>query len=324
MAKKYIIHILSYVSLLLLLMTIGLCNISYCEEKDGAFYPGEKLVFDLNWGILPAGEAILEVADITTFNGLKVYHFVMTAKTSGFVDFFYTVRSHIESYTPLDISRSLFFKKDQREGRTKRNIEVTFNWEKNKAQCSSYGKIQDPISIFPGTLDPLSALYAFRLCEIKENSEIKMPVTDGEKFEVGVAPIFARETIEVSGIEYDTYLVEPDTKKVSGLFVKSDDAKVQVWVTADKRHIPVKLKSKVFIGSFTGELVPLEEKALEEEISKEEDLKEESSKEEASIEKDSEEGTPEEGLKRDASKEDISEEESSEEDISEEFFSKKE
>jgi len=28
-----------------------------------------------------------------------------------------------------------------------------------------------------------------------------------------------------------------------------------LWVTADKRRIPVKIKSKVVVGSFVGELV---------------------------------------------------------------------
>jgi hypothetical protein len=31
--------------------------------------------------------------------------------------------------------------------------------------------------------------------------------------------------------------------------------KLRVWVTADKRHIPVKIKSKVKVGSFVGELI---------------------------------------------------------------------
>jgi hypothetical protein len=41
---------------------------------------------------------------------------------------------------------------------------------------------------------------------------------------------------------------------VGGVFEKSPDAKLQLWVSADYRRLPVKLKSKVIVGSFTGEL----------------------------------------------------------------------
>jgi hypothetical protein len=42
---------------------------------------------------------------------------------------------------------------------------------------------------------------------------------------------------------------------VNVVFEKSENAKIQIWVTADKRRMPVKIKSKVLVGSFVGELV---------------------------------------------------------------------
>jgi len=51
-----------------------------------------------------------------------------------------------------------------------------------------------------------------------------------------------------------TFLIEPDLKDVKGVFEKSDDSNILIWVTADSRHIPVKIESKVIIGSFMGEL----------------------------------------------------------------------
>ncbi len=54
---------------------------------------------------------------------------------------------------------------------------------------------------------------------------------------------------------YDTYLIEAEIKQVDGVFEKSKNAKIQVWVTEDRRRMPVKIKSKVVVGSFAGELV---------------------------------------------------------------------
>ena len=59
----------------------------------------------------------------------------------------------------------------------------------------------------------------------------------------------------MAGKTYDTYLIEPDLEHVGGVFEKSEDAIIQLWVTADKRRIPVQIKSEVVVGSFVGELV---------------------------------------------------------------------
>jgi hypothetical protein len=54
--------------------------------------------------------------------------------------------------------------------------------------------------------------------------------------------------------------VEPNLEHIGGVFKKSKDAKLKIWVTADSRRIPVKIKSKVAVGSFVGELMSVENK----------------------------------------------------------------
>ena len=55
----------------------------------------------------------------------------------------------------------------------------------------------------------------------------------------------------MQNVTYDTYLIEPELKHVGGVFEKSKDAKIQLWVTADEHRIPVKIASKVAIGHFS-------------------------------------------------------------------------
>ncbi|MBW2193492.1 MAG: DUF3108 domain-containing protein, partial [Deltaproteobacteria bacterium] len=84
-------------SLLILLSTaiIAVCCVTkgvMAAEKPIPFSPGEKLTFQLKWGFIPAGEAVLEVLPMETIDGKPVYHFVATAKSNAFIDVFYTVR----------------------------------------------------------------------------------------------------------------------------------------------------------------------------------------------------------------------------------------
>jgi hypothetical protein len=85
--------------------------------------------------------------------------------------------------------------------------------------------------------------------------KIKAPVTDGKKFVNGEAMVLKKEKIYVTDEWIETYLVEPDLKHIGGIFKKSKNAKLRIWVTADKRRIPIKIKSKVAVGSFVAELV---------------------------------------------------------------------
>lgn len=224
-------------------------------EKDFPFYPGEKLTFQLKWTLVPAGEGILEILPIETINGVKAYHFVLTARSNSFVDLFYKVRDRIDAYTDIEMTHTILYKKKQREGKTQRDVVVHFNWNKNKARYSNMKKVREPIDVLEGSFDPLSAFYYTRLFDLKEKLTIERPVTDGKKCIIGKALVIKREKLKLPIGTCDTFLIEPEIKHVGGVFEKSKNAKIQIWVTADKRRMPVKIKSRVVVGSFVGELV---------------------------------------------------------------------
>jgi hypothetical protein len=223
-------------------------------EKKLPFHPGERLVFEVKWAFIPAGEAVLEIFPIETIDGVKSYHFVMSVKTYEFVDLFYKVRDRIESYTDVGMTHSILYKK-RSKGKANKDVVVKFDWEKEEALYSDFGEKRDPISIFSGSFDPLSVFYAFRWHDLKENREIQTAVTDGDISVMGKVKVIKREKITVPTGEYDTFLVEPDLKHIGGVFKQSKNAKLQIWVTSDHRHIPIKIKSKVKVGSFVAELV---------------------------------------------------------------------
>lgn len=222
---------------------------------DPAFLPGERLTFVLKWTIVPAGEAVLEILPKGQINGVDAHHFVMTAQSNAFVDAFYMVRDRIDAWTDASVSRSLLYRKKQHEGDTRRDITVLFDWGKMTAQYINQNKARDPISIEEGTFDPLSVFYWSRTEKWAVGKRIQRTVTDGKKQVLGMADIVRRERVKVPAGVFDTFLIEPDFSQVGGVFNKSKDAKIQLWISADHRRIPVKLKSKVIVGSFTGELV---------------------------------------------------------------------
>ncbi|MFC1824786.1 DUF3108 domain-containing protein, partial [Thermodesulfobacteriota bacterium] len=148
--------------------------------------------------------------------------------------------------------------KKQKDGKRKKKVVIHFDWEKSQAQYSNFGEKREPIAIPPETFDPLSLFYAFRLVELKEIHELKKTVTDGKKCVVGRAKVVRREKISLASGIYDTFLVEPDLKEIGGVFAKSKNAKLKIWVTADHKRIPVRIESEVKVGSFVAELISFE------------------------------------------------------------------
>jgi len=218
------------------------------------FSPGEKLTFQVRWSFIPAGKVVLEILPIATVDGLSAYHFVMTAQTYPLVDVFYKVRDRIDSYTDTQMTRSLLYR-EKSTGRRPKDVIVTFNWEQREVQYSNFGEKRAPIPLLLGAFDPLSIFYAFRLSDLNENTQLEVPVSDGKKCVVGKATVIKRETVFLVSGTYDTYLVEPELKHIGGVFEKSPNAKMEIWVTADDRRIPVRIKSKVRVGSFVAELM---------------------------------------------------------------------
>jgi hypothetical protein len=253
---QIVMKILKGIMLLITVMAIfglrsGICG----DEKDLPFQPGEKLTFQLRWTVIPAGESTLEVLPMKAIDGINAYHFVLTAESNAFVDVFYKVRDRIDAFVNADVSHSILYKKNQHEGNTRRNIVVNFDWLHKKAQYTNFNEKKPPIDILPGAFDPLSAFYFVRLADFKEKSTIERPITDGKECIIGRLAVIKRETVHLKIGTYDTFLVEPELKHIGGVFEKSKNAKLQLWITADKRKIPVKIKSEVVVGSFVGELV---------------------------------------------------------------------
>ena len=227
---------------------------SITPDTSPPFTPGERLVFSLNWQGISAGKAELITMPITTLSGEPAYHFVLTARTNGFIDNFYKVRNRFEAFANMALTRSLLFKRNQREGDFRREVDVRFDWKRGEAQYATKTKTRTPIPLEDGTFDPLSVLFYVRTLPFAEGAEVKRYVTDGKKSVEGVMRIVKREKITVPAGTYDTYLVKPDTKDIGGVFKKSKNTTISLWLTADYRRMPVKIKSKVAVGSFYGEL----------------------------------------------------------------------
>ena len=246
---------------LLQVIVLGLQIIAFSAAADEAvlpFEPGETLTYKLRWKFINAGTAVFQVQPIAELNGNPAYHFLLTVRSSPFLDIFYKVRDRVESYADLDMTHSLLYKNQQREGSYGRDVIVTFDWENEKAQFENRGEKRDPIIVYPGTFDPLSITYFIRMQELVPGNVIKGPVTDGKKLVIGRLRVIERQKVKVPAGKFDAFLVEPEVERLGGVFKRSETAGARIWLSADQRQIPLKVSGRAKLGSFSAVLVSVE------------------------------------------------------------------
>ena len=237
---------------------LGSHCLCFGEGSSCPFVPGERLQYKIKWGLVPVGRATLEVALPEDLNGTLCHKFVLSVRTNEFADAFYKVRTRAESYLAADFSRSLLYRKKQQEGKTERDVVVRFDYDRNLAFYSNYGKLERKISIRPVAFDPLSIAYLFRLGEIKAGVRRSFPTCDGRVLQNVEVAVQAKEKIRVKAGEFEVFEATPALKNLRGVFKKSPRGVLRIWYSADARRIPVKMSSKVTVGSFTARLETIE------------------------------------------------------------------
>jgi hypothetical protein len=258
------------VRLLLLIVTLPLfaqAAEKACDEKPTKyplgkaqsslpFVPGEKFSYELNYEFVKAGIASMEVLEGPEINCRPTFQFVSMAKSTGFIDTFFVVRDYNTSITDKESLMSFAFHQNLREGkfRVERNTSFdyaagAFKWEKHyKGKTSTReGPLAQPMH------DILSAFFTARTLPLELGQEYEIRVfsdADFYQLKIKVAPKLEDVTVPLG--TYECIRIDPKILG-EGIF-KMQDGKLQMWMTADERHIPVLIRSRVALGAFDAQL----------------------------------------------------------------------
>ena len=244
---------------ILLLCLVGSGNIFGDSVPEPLpFTVGERLEYSLKWSVFSVGTAYTEVVALEEREGHPAWHFAFEAKTNAFADRIFKVRTRIDSWVSADLQRTLHYVERKREGKTKRDIMIEFDYENGTATYSNFGEAREPLELgeLP-LLDPLGAIYHLRARFAAENSEaavIRLSVTDGKKLiPLQLSPV-GRERVRAGGKRWQALRFEPETGELGGVFEKSEDARLWIWITTETGAYPLLVESEVMVGSFWARL----------------------------------------------------------------------
>ena len=221
--------------------------------ENKAFKEGEKLTFDLNYGFVTAGIAVMEIPKIKKISGREAYHVTFEVNSVPSFDMFYKVRDRYETYIDVEGLFPWRFEQHIREGGYTRDFSAFFDQRKGKAKTSE-GEYEIPLYVN----DIVSAFYFARTFDysgLKENDLFHLQNFYKDKVYDLDVKYLGKETIEVPAGKFDCIIVEPLVKE-GGLF--KHEGNIIVWLTDDQYKMPVKVRTKIVIGYVEAKLTKYE------------------------------------------------------------------
>ncbi|MFB6359569.1 MAG: DUF3108 domain-containing protein [Thiohalorhabdaceae bacterium] len=210
----------------------------------------ERLRYGVQWGYLTVGETILQARSPEAGRA----ELLSETCTDGAVNGLYQKRDRILAHSRITPSgfRTEAFRTARSRAPEQSGQQYRFSGNGVVYIRDLADGKRDYMPVAKGTLDILTALYAIRGSALEPESRFAIPVLDqGEQHRLKVA-VKAKETLDtVLGeatptFRVRTYLEEEGTGRRR--------RPMRLWLTAERRHLPVRLEADGPLGPITLEL----------------------------------------------------------------------
>ena len=217
---------------------------------------GERPTMRVTYAHILAGRAWVGV-DAQEHQGRPLLRLTLRVRSEGF--FAWLFRYKVDDYTVAlwdpATGCSHGIEKHLREGRAVRDQRVDIDPKTGVARVEDRKVRQKVFELGPCALDVFSAFFAARQKGLARDGKLTVRVFDNGKLYDLTFKLLGYEVLDLPaplGRRVLTQVVEPLIPKGSGLFAQ--EGRLVIWVTADERRIPVRLRSKVAVGSVSADL----------------------------------------------------------------------
>ncbi len=215
-----------------------------------AFGFGERLEYNVGYKFITAGTASFTIGKQPVMvAGRPCFDIRFEVASLKSLDFLYRVRDRYRTFVDVDGIFPWKFEQNIREGGFRKDFAASFD-HIGKTATTTEGSFPIPAFVH----DIVSAFYYIRaldLSQYKRGDVVYLQnFFDRETHDLAVR-ILGRQQIEIESGTYKCIVVETVIK--SGSLFKFE-GKLLLWLSDDARRIPVKVSTKIPIGSIDAEL----------------------------------------------------------------------
>ena len=205
------------------------------------FQIGERLIYNVSFTGIKAGQASLEIVTDTLMNNYHQLHIRFNAKTTYPFSLIYTIDDQVDTW--LD-SRSLYTRKMTkkiREHNYKKDSHTIIDYDQSIAITNG-----DTIIIDQFLHDSYSLFYYLRTIPLTLGETIDFTAFDGKKITPFQVITKTKETINTMARTFPCLVVKPFREGTTLLKNKGD---MTIWFSDDKNRLPVQIRIKLKYGS---------------------------------------------------------------------------
>lgn len=207
----------------------------------------EYMKFDIYWMGIYVGSAVMSVKGNENDTVIT-----SEVRSAGFISNFYYVNDRAQS--KIESGKPKHFTLIQVEGKHRGNKETLFDYEKGEIVFINHLKNNTTFhtNIDKVFWDVLSGFFYLRSLPIDLKTNPSVDIFDSNKFVKVNIQILREEKIErYDKKEVDALVVKPQLD-TEGLFKRKGD--ILIWLSRDENKIPLKVETKVPVGTVVAEL----------------------------------------------------------------------
>ncbi len=209
----------------------------------------ETLRYSVSWLGMPAGEVVMRIEERE--GGDNKFLISATFKSAGLLDLFYPVDDYFETIVKGKSHLPEYCKMLQKEGRRQNNKVTLYDQQKYLVTYKKNDRSPELFDLDGPMHNEFSSFLFMRTLSFDHGEREMMPIfADNDRHEM-VLTVEGEDTLQTIIGRKETLRVRTHLT-FRGLYDKMDDP--LIWLTDDVYRIPVKIRTKIAIGSLVAEL----------------------------------------------------------------------
>jgi hypothetical protein len=210
------------------------------------FDDGERAAYRVTWRVVEGGGMTAGRATFGAQSDGGSRHFTLDVETAAWLSGLYSVRGRIESWAGAGLLPS---RQEQHLLEGQRETDRTTRFDQAARTFTSGDG--PPVSLPPDARDGLSAWFHLRTLPLAAAWTVRFPVVEaGRIYDVG-ARVDRVERVSVGGRDVEAFRLEV---RVESIADRRETARAVVWISTDRRRVPLVLDLETSLGPFRAEL----------------------------------------------------------------------
>jgi hypothetical protein len=219
------------------------------------FHPGQRLFYTVSWQQLPV--AFAKISLHTDPKSARSWVGEALVSTNRLVDVLYRMRSYLrDDFAAQTLASDDVFIRHNENGTL---TEYLVNFDRSEGIVETQRRRRDRTEVKRFTashpLGPIGGCLLALSQQFKVGDAMTLDIFAATERYVIEFKVARRERIHIGADDVDTFRVIPTVLYVSNLKNHYKVRQAVVWVSADSRHVPLRIEADTFVGRINIDLV---------------------------------------------------------------------